>query len=90
VVPTLAGISGDDYTNPLTFNSGFRAALLISSGLLVAGALLAFTLIRRPLVTPEPGEPQAPSPTRVRLAECMHCGVTGPQVHPPERIGTSS
>jgi EmrB/QacA subfamily drug resistance transporter len=89
VVPAAAGISGDDYTNPLTFNSGFRAALLISSGLLVAGALLAFTFIRRPLVTPEPGEPQAPPPTRVRLAECMHCGVTGPQVHPRERIGTS-
>ncbi len=83
VIPAAAGVSGDNYTNPLAFSSGFRAALLISSGLLVAGALTAFTLIRHPLPAPEPGEAQPP-PTRVRLEECMHCGVTGPQVHPRE------
>ncbi len=51
VVPVAAGISGDDYTDPLAFGSGFRTTLLISSGLLVAGALVAFTLVRRPLTT---------------------------------------
>jgi hypothetical protein len=87
VVPAVAGISGDDYTDPVTFGSGFRAALLISSGLLVAGALVAFALIRRPLTTPEAGEIEAPPPTRVRLEKCMHCGISGPQVHPREPIG---
>jgi EmrB/QacA subfamily drug resistance transporter len=87
VVPTVAGISGDDYSDPVTFGSGFRAALLISSGLLVAGALVAFALIRRPLTTPEAGETKTPPPTRVHLEKCMHCGISGPQVHPREPIG---
>lgn len=87
VIPVAAGISGDDYTDPLAFSSGFRTALLISSGLLVAGALMAFILIRRPLAAPEPGE--APVSPRVRLEECVHCGVTGPQVHPREPVGVT-
>ncbi|MDQ4104214.1 MAG: MFS transporter [Actinomycetota bacterium] len=90
VVPVVAGISGDDYTDPLAFSSGFRTALLISCGLLAAGALVAFTFIRRPLAAPEAGEAQAPPPTRVRIEECIHCGVAGPQVHPRELVGDTN
>jgi EmrB/QacA subfamily drug resistance transporter len=89
VVPAAAGISGNDYTDPLAFGSGFRVALMISSGLLVTGALVAFAFIRRPLTTPEPQDAQAPPSARVRLEECIHCGVTGPQVHPRESVGIS-
>jgi EmrB/QacA subfamily drug resistance transporter len=85
VIPAAAGISGHGYADPLTFGPGFRASMLISSGLLAVGALLASALIRCPLPTPEP----APPSTRVRLEECLHCGVTGPQVHPREPAGTS-
>ena len=34
-LPVLAGISGDDYQDPVTFDDGFRTALLIAAGLLV-------------------------------------------------------
>jgi len=87
VIPAAAGIGGADYTDSLTFGAGFRTAVLINSGLLVAGALVAFTLIRRPLTVPEPDEAQAAPTTRVRLEECLHCGVSGPQVHPREPGG---
>ena len=77
VVPGLAGIAGADYTDPVAFNTGFRTAMLISAGLLVAAAAVAFTLLRRP--SPKP------TPERLRIEECVHCGVTGPQIHPRVR-----
>jgi hypothetical protein len=49
----------------------------VCAGLLVVGALLAAVLVRRPLGTAEP-EPRQ----RLAIEECLHCGVTGPQVHP--------
>jgi EmrB/QacA subfamily drug resistance transporter len=77
VVPGLAGIGGADYTDPAAFGAGFRVAMLIGAGLLVAAAVVAFALIRRPL-----GEPEPVPPARVRLEECLHCPVAGPQLHP--------
>jgi EmrB/QacA subfamily drug resistance transporter len=77
VVPGLAGISGGDYTDPTAFDAGFRIAMLIGAGLLIAAAVSAFTLIRKPLEAAE-----APTPERIRLEECLHCPVTGPALHP--------
>ncbi len=48
-LPVLAGISGEDYTDPASFESGFRLALLIAAGLLVAGSGLAAVTIRNRL-----------------------------------------
>ena len=79
VVPGLAGISGADYTDPAAFDAGFRTAMMIGAGLLVVAAVVAFALIRRPL-----GAPHEPAPGRVRVEECLHCGVTAPQAHPRE------
>jgi EmrB/QacA subfamily drug resistance transporter len=80
VVPGVAGISGDDYTNPAAFDAGFRMAMVISAGLLVVAAALALTLIRRP---PAKAEPEAVAPEgRIRIEECLQCGVGGPQVQP--------
>jgi EmrB/QacA subfamily drug resistance transporter len=75
VVPVAAGIGGDDYTEPVAFGAGFRTAMLICAGLLVAGAVLSAVFVRRPL-----GAEHAPD--RIHLEECPHCGVTGPQLHP--------
>ncbi|GAA3234202.1 MFS transporter [Pseudonocardia petroleophila] len=75
VIPGLAGIGGADYTDPAAFGSGFRTAMTIGAGLLVAASVTAFALVRRP------SAPAAPT-ARVRIEECAHCGVTGPQVHP--------
>ena len=80
VVPTVAGIGGDDYADPGAFDAGFRTAVLILAALLVAGAVVAAALVGgREL---RPGE--EPEPGRIRLEECAHCAVTGPQVHPPQ------
>jgi EmrB/QacA subfamily drug resistance transporter len=103
VIPVVAGISGDDYTDPVALSGSFRTAMLICVGLLVLGAVLAVSFVRRPLggggrpgggvpATSAGGGPGAPGSTgagRLRLEECMHCGVTGPQVYPREPAGTS-
>jgi hypothetical protein len=81
VIPGAAGIRGADYTDPVAYDAGFRVAIMIAAGLLVAAAALAFAVIRR-------GEPAAvltaaPTiPSRVRIEDCAHCGVSGPQLHP--------
>ena len=79
VVPGLAGITGAVYTDPVAFNAGFRTAIMISAGLLVAAAAVAFTLLRHPR--------RECAPDRLRIEEYAHCSVTGPQVYP--RIRTA-
>jgi EmrB/QacA subfamily drug resistance transporter len=79
VIPGLAGIRGADYTNPVAYDAGFRVAIVIAAGLLVAAAALAFTLIRRSAPTPEA---EGIAASRVRIEDCLHCGVSGPQLHP--------
>jgi MFS family permease len=79
VVPVAAGITGDAYTDPVALDAGFRTAMLLCAGLLLAGALVAALLVRRPLGAEEPGPA-----TRIRLEECLHCGVTGPQLYPQQ------
>jgi EmrB/QacA subfamily drug resistance transporter len=74
-LPVLAGISGDDYTNPQTFQSGFQVALLIAAGLLVAGSLLSLATIRNRLV-PTPAEPPLCCP----IAAPPLAAATGPSV----------
>jgi EmrB/QacA subfamily drug resistance transporter len=89
VIPGLAGIRGADYTDPVAYDAGFRMALMIATGLLVAAALLAFALIGRPAPTAEPTAEPAPEPglepARLRIEDCVHCGFTGPQLHPADR-----
>ena len=85
MIPGVAGIRGADYTDPVAYDAGFRVAIMIAAGLLVAAAALAFAVIRR-------DEPAA-APTarsRVRIEDCTHCGVTGPQLHPAELPATRS
>jgi EmrB/QacA subfamily drug resistance transporter len=77
VVPGLAGIAGEDYTDPVAFDAGFRVAMLIGAGLLVAAAVAAFTLIRKPT---QPAEERAGE--GIRVEECFHCPMTGPALHP--------
>ncbi len=77
VVPGLAGIGGADYADPVAFDSGFRMAMLIAAGLLVVAAVVSAVLLGPRRRTPAPSE-------RVRVEECLHCGVTGPALHPAE------
>ncbi len=77
VIPAVAGITGDDYTDPAAFDGGFRVALMIAAGMLAAGAVFAAVTIRRPAAAVADVDE-----ARLRIEECPHCGVTGPQVHP--------
>jgi hypothetical protein len=74
LIPALAGISGTDYDDPVAFSAGFRTAMMICAGLLVAGAVLSAVLLRP--------RPSVASPTRFRTEDCPHCGVSAPQQHP--------
>lgn len=80
VIPVAAGLGGADYTDPLSFDPGFRTAMLISAALLALGALMAVTLLREPRPVRIPGLPE-----RLPVERCSHCGVTGPQLHPASR-----
>ena len=84
VIPGLAGIRGADYTDPVAFDAGFRAATLMSTGLLVAAAVLAFLTIRTPRPVPAPTAAE-PTLARIRIEDYRHCGVGGPQLHPAHR-----
>ncbi|MDZ5621439.1 MFS transporter [Nocardioides bizhenqiangii] len=80
VIPVAAGIAGADYTDPAAFDDGYGNAMLISAGLLLVGAACAAAFIRKPLATA--AEPATAGDQRVRVEECVHCGVSGPQLHP--------
>jgi EmrB/QacA subfamily drug resistance transporter len=81
VVPGLAGIGGADYADPVAFDAGFRTAMLIAAGLLVVAAVVSAALLRP---RPTPAAPVEPGAERVRVEDCLHCGVTGPPLHPVE------
>ena len=63
--------------------------MLITAALLVAGALVAWALIRRPLGAPAPPEPAEAAAERIPIERCAHCGVGGPPVHPRDSSAAS-
>jgi EmrB/QacA subfamily drug resistance transporter len=74
IIPGLAGIAGEDYTEPAVLDRGFHIAVIISACLLVTAAVVSFALIRRPRT--------APAAERVRVEECFRCELTAPAAHP--------
>jgi EmrB/QacA subfamily drug resistance transporter len=75
-IPAVAGISGQDYNDPVAFDAGFRTAMLIAAGLLLGGAILSAILLRAP---------RRPR-TRFATEECSYCAVGSPQPHPRETV----
>lgn len=55
-LPLLVGLSGEDYQAPDAFGDGYRAAMLWCAGLLAAGGLLSYLLIRNPEREPVNGD----------------------------------
>ncbi|WP_093708080.1 MFS transporter [Streptomyces sp. 2131.1] len=78
-LPLLAGMGPDAYRDAGEFAATFRRAMPMCAGLLVLGALIAWSTVRRPS---EPGAEAA------RRPECaVHCGVTSPPLEPaPETV----
>ncbi len=54
ILPPLAGITNADFGNPVTFSDGFHMAMMIAGAVLIAGGVLAWATIRRPLHGPDP------------------------------------
>jgi hypothetical protein len=79
VLPVVAGISGTDYEQPAAFSDGFRIAVIVCAGLLLAGALIAAVTIRNPGATPH-----------VRSPDRRHyCGVEGPPLQAPDGVAAT-
>jgi EmrB/QacA subfamily drug resistance transporter len=58
VLPPLAGISNEDFGDAVALSDGFQVAMMIAGGTLIAGGLLAWATIRKPLVkAPEDAVP---------------------------------
>jgi len=70
-LPALVGITGSGYADPAIVNDGFRGAMLICAGLLVAGAITAAVLVRRGPVTHE-----------IAVERQRRCGVDSPASYP--------
>ena len=73
VLPALAGISGSDYLVPSELTAGFHQACLITAGLCVAGAVIAWFGIRNPMIPSEP------------IASDASCAVDGPPLRQVRR-----
>lgn len=73
-IPPLAGLTGDSYTHPAAFVTGFRHAVITAAAMLGLGALLAFFTIRDDALSaaPDSAEPQCKS----------HCAVGAPPLEP--------
>ncbi|GLZ44407.1 MFS transporter [Actinomycetospora sp. NBRC 106375] len=84
LIPAVAGISGQDYTDPPSFAAGYRIAMAIAAGLLAVGAVLSAVLLRprRTPATTAPEDPDDHAPERFPTEVCTHCGVTAPQQYP--------
>ena len=67
VVPVVAGLGGDDYTDPPAFAAGFRTALFILAALLAAGALVSAAFVRRPLGVGPPPATDSDGAARIRM-----------------------
>jgi len=76
VLPGVAGISGADYTDPVTFGKGFHVAVLIAAGLMVVAAVTAAVGIRT--------RPATVDRDRIRVDECPQCPISAPALHPAD------
>jgi EmrB/QacA subfamily drug resistance transporter len=76
VLPSIAGLSGDDYTDPTAFAAGFRVAAWVAAGLLAVGGVTAALTI--PRTTGPPAPPAAPAAPAAPERRPLHCAIDGP------------
>lgn len=75
VLPAVAGLSGQSYSDPVALTAGWQRALLVCAVLAIAGGLTAMGIHNGVLSAP-PELADTPHP-----GECLHCGVDGPPTH---------
>ena len=74
-LPVLVGL-GTDYQNPTVFTAGFRTAMFVCAGGLIAGSALSLVTVRDDVLRPTPTRPA------VRSERITHCAVDGPPLEP--------
>jgi hypothetical protein len=70
VLPVAAGLMGNDYRNPSALTEGFHTAMLITAGMALAGAVIAWFTIRERIGEGDAAEEAA-------AEQCSHCAVAG-------------
>lgn len=79
VLPLAAGLTGDDFYDPVKMVDGFQMAMMICAALSAIGGVLAWFTISAQVLHAEP-EPGGDTPER--LGEDYSCGFTGPPLRP--------
>ena len=78
VLPLVAGLTGDQFYDPLAMEDGFHMAMVACAGLSVLGGILAWMTI-------EPNVLEAEPEVTARLSTDLSCGVTGTPLQPGRR-----
>ena len=79
-IPTLAGLDGRVYADPVAFGDGFATAVWVAAGLMVVGGILAGLGIRNTVLeeaAPADSTTQ-PEVAKEHLRQLSHCGVGAP------------
>lgn len=76
VLPAVAGLTGESYSDPVALTAGWRTALVVCAGLAVLGGLLALG-VRNSVLAPEHIVPEE----KIDLGKCLHCAVDAPPTH---------
>ena len=79
-IPTLAGLDGRVYADPVAFGDGFATAVWVCVGLMVLGGVLAGALIHNKVLesADEPAPVPEPAHTPGHARSLSHCGVGAP------------
>ncbi|MGW5240839.1 MFS transporter [Monashia sp. NPDC004114] len=75
-LPAVVGLAGTDYTHPPAFSAAYRTAMMICTGMLVAGGVISWLLIRNPraeLIAPDRPRPRATAPAGWSCAGSEGC-----------------
>jgi len=67
VLPAIAGLTGESYSDPAALTAGWRISLWVCAGLVTIGGLLGLG-VRNDVL----------GPRRVAGTKCLHCAVTSP------------
>jgi EmrB/QacA subfamily drug resistance transporter len=82
VIPVVAGLSGDAYTDVARFTAGFRTAVLVSAALCAVGGVIAWLTIRNDVLAADaPADAEGAEPA----VPDRHCSVAAPPLRTPVR-----